>query len=290
MVRKAVFPVAGLGTRFLPATKSVPKEMLPLLDRPCFAYVVAEAVEAGITELVLVTARGKTSIEDYFDRSPALEASLEASGKLGLLEEVRAIARHAKIVSVRQQEARGLGHAVLTAAPAVGNEDFAVILPDDIVDGSPPAIGQLLAIQADYGGAVVALKEVPREHTNRYGICAGSWQRPDLMQIQRMVEKPKPEEAPSTSSIVGRYVLPGRIFEILEQTPPGRGGEIQLTDAIAVLAAEGSVRGLSFQGQHFDTGHPLGLLEASLYFALRRPDYAEGARALLARQQQQRDS
>jgi UTP--glucose-1-phosphate uridylyltransferase len=283
MVRKAVFPVAGLGTRFLPVTKSVPKEMLPLVDRPCFAYVAAEAVEAGITQLVLVTARGKTSLEDYFDRSPALEATLEATGKRALLEEVRAITRHAKIVSVRQHEPRGLGHAVLTAAPAVGDEDFAVILPDDIVDGQPPAIGQLLAIHADFGGAVVALKDVPREHTNRYGICAGPWLRPDLMSIENMVEKPRPEEAPSTSSIVGRYVLPGRIFQILEHTPPGRGGEIQLTDAIAVLAAEGAVRGLRFQGQHFDTGHPLGLLEASIYYALRRPEYTEGTRALLAR-------
>lgn len=290
MVRKAVFPVAGLGTRFLPATKNVPKEMLPLLDRPCFAYVAAEAVEAGITELVLVTARGKTALEDYFDRSPALEASLEAAGKRELLDEVRAIARHVKIVSVRQHEPRGLGHAVLTAAPAVGNEDFAVILPDDIVDGQPPAIGQLLAIQAEHGGAVVALKDVPREHTNRYGICAGPWVRPDLMHIQNMVEKPKPEEAPSTSSIVGRYVLPGRIFEILENTAPGRGGEIQLTDALAVLAAEGAVRGLRFQGQHFDTGHPLGLLEASIYYALRRPEYAEATRALLARRMGQQGS
>lgn len=284
MIRKAVFPVAGMGTRFLPVTKSVPKEMLPILDRPCFAYVVAEAVEAGITELVLVTARGKTSIEDYFDRSPALEASLEAAGKLALLQEVRAVARCAKIVSVRQQEPRGLGHAVLTAAPAVGLEDFAVILPDDIVDGSPPAIGQLLAVHAETGGAVVALKDVPIPDTRRYGICAGPWVGPDRMQIQKMVEKPKPEEAPSNSSIVGRYVLPGRIFSILEQTPPGKGGEIQLTDAISQLCAEGVVYGLRFTGQHFDTGQPLGLLEASIYYALRRTDLADSARALLQRQ------
>ena len=179
MIRKAVLPVAGFGTRFLPVTKAVPKEMLPILDRPCVAYVVAEAVAAGITDIVLVTARGKSSLVDYFDRAPALEAMLEAAGKRELAEELRAVAKHAKVVSVRQHEQKGLGHAVLAARAAVGREAFAVILPDDIVDGDDPAMGQIARVQSETGGVVVALKEVPREHTRRYGICAGPMVRPD---------------------------------------------------------------------------------------------------------------
>jgi UTP--glucose-1-phosphate uridylyltransferase len=283
MLRKAVLPAAGLGTRFLPVTKAVPKEMLPLLDRPCIEYVVAEAVEAGLTDIVLVTSRGKSAIEDYFDRTPALEASLEAAGKGALLAEVRRVARLATVVSVRQQEQRGLGHAVLAAAPAVGDEPFAVLLGDDIIDAPVPAIGQLAAVFADHGGAVVALKAVPRADTRRYGICAGEMEAPDRMRVRAMVEKPAPEVAPSLNSIVGRYILPAEIFAILRTTAPGAGGEIQLTDAIAVLAARGDVRGLLFDGARFDTGNPLGLLEATLHYALRRPEYADGARALVAR-------
>jgi UTP--glucose-1-phosphate uridylyltransferase len=250
-VRKAVLPAAGLGTRFLPVTKSVCKEMLPILDRPCIEYVVVEAIDAGLTDIVLVTSRGKVAMEDYFDRHPALEAVLEAAG--------------------------------LAAAPAVGEEPFAVLLGDDIITSQKPAIGQLLEAHASTGGAVVALKEVPREETRRYGICAGEMVRPDLMRVQAMVEKPRPEEAPSTLSIVGRYVLPGEIFRILAETAPGAGGEIQLTDAIAVLAARGEVHGLVFEGLRFDTGNPLGLLEATLHFALNRPDTAAATRELLAR-------
>lgn len=283
MLRKAVLPAAGLGTRFLPVTKAVPKEMLPLLDRPCIEYVVAEAVEAGLTDIVLVTARGKGAMEDYFDRSPTLEATLEAAGKSALLAEVRRVARLATVVTVRQQEQRGLGHAVLAAAPAVGNEPFAVLLGDDIIDAPRPAIGQLAAVHAEHGGAVVALQEVPWADTKRYGICAGEMESPAVMRVRAMVEKPAPENAPSNLSIVGRYVLPGEIFDILRTTQPGAGGEIQLTDAIAVLAARGDTRGLLFEGRRFDTGNPLGLLEATLHYALQRPEYADGARALLSR-------
>lgn len=283
MVRKAVLPVAGFGTRFLPVTKAVPKEMLPILDRPCVEYVVAEAVEAGISEIVFVTARGKTALEEYFDRAPALEATLEATGKSELLKEVRRVARLATVVSVRQQEQRGLGHAVLTAAPVVGDEDFAVMLPDDIVDADEPVIGQLLRVHGEVGGVVVSLKEVPRADTKRYGICAGPMVAPDRMRIEAMVEKPSPEVAPSTLSIVGRYVLPGEIFEVLRGTAPGAGGEIQLTDALAVLSARGRAHGHLFAGRHFDTGNPLGLLDATLHFALRRPEYADAARALITR-------
>jgi UTP--glucose-1-phosphate uridylyltransferase len=277
-VRKAVLPVAGFGTRFLPVTKAVPKEMLPIVDRPCIEYVVAEAIEAGITEFVFVTARGKGAMEAYFDRSPALEAQLEAAGKRDMLAEVRRVASMATVVSVRQQEQRGLGHAVLTAAPAVGDADFAVLLPDDIVDADSPCIGQLLRVHADVGGGVVvALKPVPREDTRRYGICAGPMVADDRMRVEAMVEKPSPEKAPSNLSIVGRYVLPGEIFEILRGTEPGAGGEIQLTDALAVLAARGRAHGHVFTGRHFDTGNPLGLLDAQLHYTVKR--FGDDARA-----------
>lgn len=283
MVKKAVLPSAGLGTRFLPVTKAIPKEMLPLLDRPCIAYVVAEAVEAGLTDIVMVTARGKSSMVDYFDRSPALEATLEAAGKLELLREVRQVARLAQIVTVRQQEQLGLGHAVLCAAPAIGDEPFAVLLGDDIIDAPRPAIGQLVAEYEAHGGVVVALQEVPREQTQRYGICAGDMVRPDLMRIAAMVEKPKPADAPSNLSIVGRYVLPPGLFAMLRETAPGAGGEIQLTDALARYAGSGVAHGLLFEGQRFDTGNPMGLLDATLHFALKSAAYADSTRALLRR-------
>ncbi len=279
-VTRAVLPVAGLGTRFLPLTKAVPKELLPIVDRPCLEYVIAEAVAAGITDVVLVTSRGKGAVEDYFDRAPALEATLEAAGKLALLGEVRRVASLARVVCVRQDHMRGLGHAVLCAEHAVGDEDFVVILADDIVDAEEPVVGQLLRVHAEEGGAVVALKNVPRERTNRYGICAGPMVRPDRMRIERMVEKPAPADAPSTLSIVGRYVLPPTIFELLRTTPPGAGGEIQLTDALARLPlAHGHV----FSGAHFDTGNPVGLLEAQLHYSTRHPEYGAAARALCAR-------
>lgn len=278
--RKVVFPVAGLGTRFLPVTKAVPKEMLPILDRPCIEYVVAEAVEAGMTDVVFVTSRGKGALEDYFDRSPALEASLEASGKRELLADVRRVAALARYVSVRQQEPRGLGHAVLCAEAAVGREPFAVILPDDIVDATRPCLGQLLDVWGETGGAVVALKEVPRPDTKRYGICAGPMVRHDLMRVEAMVEKPAPEEAPSLFSIVGRYILPPEIFDEIRRSPAGALGEIQLTDAIARLPL---VHGLQFQGAHFDTGNPVGLLTAAIHFGLKHPTLAGATQAALAR-------
>jgi UTP--glucose-1-phosphate uridylyltransferase len=279
-ITRAVLPVAWLGTRFLPVTKAVPKELLPIVDRPCLEYVVAEAVASGITDLVFVTSRGKGAIEEYFDRAPALEATLEAAGKRALLGEVRRVSQLARVVSVRQDQMRGLGHAVLCAEPAVGREDFVVILPDDIVDAEEPVVAQLLRVHAEEGGCVVSLKNVPRERTNRYGICAGPMVRPDRMRIERMVEKPAPAEAPSTLSIVGRYVLPGAIFDLLRTTAPGAGGEIQLTDALARLPlAHGHV----FTGAHFDTGNPVGLLEAQLHFTTRHPEYGEAARALCAR-------
>lgn len=281
-IRTAVLPVAGLGTRFLPVTKAVPKEMLPLLDRPCIDYIVAEAVEAGIERIVFVTARGKDALVDYFDHSPALEAHLEATGKPDLLARVREAAQRAEVVAVRQRVTLGLGHAVLTARPAVGDDEpFAVLLGDDVIFGAKPAIGQLMAQQAGGEQAVVALLEVPQEQTNRYGICAGTWQSPALMQVHEMVEKPAPEEAPSRHAIVGRYVLPAGIFDILAGIGPGRGGEIQLTDALAVLAAQGRVQGLVFDGERHDTGNVLGLLRAAMFAANRDPALRAGFRAVL---------
>lgn len=280
-VRKAVLPVAGLGTRFLPVTKAVPKEMLPICDRPGIELIVAEAVEAGLTELILVVARGKEAIVDYFHRSPALEAHLEATGKLDLAREVRRVGELATVMTMRQEEALGLGHAVRTAAAAVGDEDFAVLLGDDVIDAKQPAIGQLLDVHAERGGCVVALMPVPPDQTNRYGVIGGERVSERLTHISVMVEKPPPAEAPSNLSIVGRYVLPGRIMGILAQTKPGRGGEIQLTDALAVLAAEGQAWGLEFEGERFDTGNVLGLLRANLHYALTRPDLADGVRALI---------
>ena len=283
MITKAVLPVAGLGTRFLPITKSVPKEMLPVVGRPGLEYIVAEAVDAGLTELIFVTGTGKGAIEDYFHRDYFLEAQLEAAGKADYLKEVQRVGKLAKVISVRQQERLGLGHAVYQAAGIVPpNEDFAVLLGDDIIDSKTPAIGQLMAVQAERGGCCVALMDVPREQTDRYGICDGQMVSPGLMHVSGMIEKPDPADAPSTYSIVGRYVLPGEILQILETTPRGRGGEIQLTDALAVLAGRGQAWGLEFEGARFDTGNTLGLMRASIHFALKRPELADGMREILA--------
>jgi UTP--glucose-1-phosphate uridylyltransferase len=280
-VRTAVIPVAGLGTRFLPVTTAVPKEMLPIVDRPCIAYIVAEAVAAGIERVVFVTSRGKDALVDYFDRNPALEAHLESTGKGEQLQAVREAARMAEVVCVRQGEALGLGHAVLTARPAVGDDSFAVLLGDDIIDAKKPAIQQLIEARTATEDAVVALLKVPMQDTRRYGVCAGPWLAPSRMQVKTMVEKPAPEDAPGPHAIVGRYVLPSEVFSILERTPRGAGGEVQLTDAIAELAAADRVSGLVFEGQRFDTGNVLGLLRASLHFTAKRPELRAGLKKIL---------
>jgi UTP--glucose-1-phosphate uridylyltransferase len=280
LIRSAVFPVAGRGTRFLPVTKNVPKEVLPIVDRPCIEYVVAEAVAAGIEQVVFVTADGKDALVDYFLPSPDLEQYLEQNGKQEMLDTIQEVIRLADVVSVKQNIALGLGHAVLQAKEAVGHQDFAVLLGDDIIDSSRPAIGQLIDAHKP-GQAVVALMEVPKEDTGRYGVCAGPMLSTTRMRVDAMVEKPPPEEAPSNCAIVGRYVLPADIWEMLEATTPGRGGEIQLTDAIAKLADQGRVYGEIFEGERFDTGNVLGLLRASLYYALKRPDLEPAVRAIL---------
>ncbi len=280
-VRTAVLPVAGRGTRFLPVTKVVPKEVLPLVDRPCIEYVVAEAVAAGIEKIVFITAEGKDALVDYFRTAPDLEAYLDQAGKPELLAEVQRVSRLATVVPVRQEQALGLGHAVLQARPAIGDVPFAVMLGDDIIDAEVPAIGQLMMGYQD-GEANVALMEVPLDQTQHYGVCAGAMVTPVRMRVTEMVEKPIPAEAPSNFAIVGRYILPPDIWEMLARTQPGSGGEIQLTDAIATLAAQGRVEGRVFEGERFDTGNVIGLLRASIHFALKRPDLAGPLREMLA--------
>ncbi len=282
-VRTAVIPVGGLGTRFLPVTKAVPKELLPIVDRPSVEYVVAEAVESGFERIVFVTSRGKDALVDYFDRSPALEAHLEERGKARLLAEVRRVAALASVVNVRQQQTLGLGHAVLCARPALReDEPFAVLLGDEVFDADEPGLAQLVRAGAASGAeAVVGLIEVPRAQVGRYGICAGDVEAPGRTRIRQMIEKPDPADAPSNLAIIGKYLLPGRIFDILARTRPGRGGEVQLTDAIAVLAAEGVVVGQVVEGTRHDTGNVLGLLRASLHYAWKRPELRPGLEEIL---------
>jgi UTP--glucose-1-phosphate uridylyltransferase len=280
--RKAVIPAAGLGTRFLPATKVVPKELLPIVDIPAIQYVVAEAVASGLTELVLVTGRGKSAIEDHFDASPELERFLEERGKHDLLALVRDVARMVHVVSVRQKQPLGLGHAVLTARRYVGNEPFAVLLGDDIFDAPVPCTRQLLDVYAAHG-PVVALLAVPPERTHLYGVVAGRPAGIRLHRIEQLVEKPPTGTAPTNLAIMGRYVLPPEIFDILEETPPGKGGEIQLTDALQTLARRSALYGLEFEGRRYDAGEKVGFIEATVAFALKRPELAAELRPVLRR-------
>jgi UTP--glucose-1-phosphate uridylyltransferase len=274
-VRKAVFPAAGWGTRFLPATKAQPKEMLPLVDRPVIQYAVEEAVAAGIEQVIIVTSSQKRAIEDHFDLSYELEHLLEERGEIERLRQIRHISDLAQIAYVRQKEQLGLGHAVLMAKELVGHEPFAVILSDDVVVGERPCIGQLIHAYHQTHGSVVAVMEVPHEETRRYGVIGG--ERVDghagrLWKADRVVEKPEPDEAPSDMAIIGRYVLTPKIFDKLEQTPRGAGGEIQLTDAIEALMEEQPVHGYAFEGTRYDAGTPMGWLKASVELALARPD------------------
>jgi UTP--glucose-1-phosphate uridylyltransferase len=277
-VRKAVLPVAGLGTRFLPATKAMPKEMLPLVDVPSIQIIVEECVAAGIEEIIFVTARGKSSIEDHFDRHGELEALLEKRGKTADLESIQRIGKLAKFVSVRQAEARGLGHAVLCAKAAVGDEPFAVLLGDDLLEAERPGLRQLIDNYEKWGQGVVALKEVPPGQEHLYGIIDGEKVGDRDWRVRKMIEKPAPGTAPSRLAIIGRYVLPPEIFEILEQTPPGRGGEIQLTDAMAILSERRGMHGLEVEGRRFDAGDRAGYVLAVLYYALRRKDIGADVR------------
>jgi UTP--glucose-1-phosphate uridylyltransferase len=270
-IRKAVIPAAGLGTRFLPATKAVPKELLPIVDIPTIQYIVAEAVAAGVRDIILVCARGKDSIVDHFDLAGELEAHLERAGKHELRRQLREIAQMARIVTVRQQEPLGLGHAVLCAKSVVGDEPFVVMLGDDIIDARVPGTKQLADCWERHGLGTIALMDVPPEETHLYGIAAGAAVDERTVRIDQLVEKPK-KDPPSTLAVIGRYVLPPRVFEILEQVRPGVGGEIQLTDALAVLAREDGLLGYRFEGDRYDAGDRVGYLKANVAFALRRPD------------------
>jgi len=278
-VRKAVVPVAGLGTRFLPATKAVPKEMLPLVDVPSIQIIVEECVAAGIEEIIFITARGKSAIEDHFDRAPELEALLERRGKKADLAMVRRPTEMARFVSVRQGEARGLGHAVLCARDAVGDEPFAVLLGDDLLDAEVPGIRQLIDVYGRTGSGVVGLKEVPAGQEHMYGIIDGDRTAPRELRIKKLIEKPAPGTAPSRLAIIGRYVLPPEIFEILAETPPGRGDEIQLTDGLATLCARRGLFGLEVEGRRDDVGDRAGYVVALVHYALRRDDIRDEVRA-----------
>jgi UTP--glucose-1-phosphate uridylyltransferase len=275
-VRKAVFPAAGWGTRFLPATKAQPKEMLPLVDKPVIQYAVEEAVAAGIEQVIIVNSSQKRVIEDHFDLNYELEHLLEEKGEIEKLRQVRAITDLAQIAYVRQKEQLGLGHAVLMAKDLIGHEPFAVLLPDDVIVSDRPCIGQLINAYHQHHGSVVAVAEVPREETSRYGVIAGEpVDGPDgdrTYRITQLVEKPDPDDAPSNLGVIGRYVLTPKIFEKLEQTQRGAGGEIQLTDAIQALMDEQSVFGYAFEGQRYDAGTTMGWLQASVELALARTD------------------
>jgi UTP--glucose-1-phosphate uridylyltransferase len=281
-VTKAVFPVAGLGTRFLPATKASPKEMLPIVDKPLIQYAVEEAVAAGITDLIFITGRGKRAIEDHFDKAYELEAELQAHGKNKLLKEVRGLLPDGVVCAyVRQAEALGLGHAVLCARHLVGDEPFAVILADDLIDAQVPVMKQMAQVHAKSGGSVIAVQNVPREDTASYGIVSAEKVSPGLSKIIGMVEKPKPDEAPSTLGVVGRYILSPRIFHFLENQRPGAGREIQLTDAIARLLRDESVMAYEFQGRRYDCGSKLGYLQATVNYALKHPELAADFREFM---------
>jgi UTP--glucose-1-phosphate uridylyltransferase len=280
-IRKAVLPVAGLGTRVLPASKVIPKEMLPLVDKPTLQYIVEEAVEAGVEEIIFVTSRSKRSIEDHFDSFPELEAVLERKGKRKELAELRALQTMATYASVRQREPLGLGHAVLCAKDLVGDEPFIVMLGDILIPPETPCLPRLIEVYEQYGGSVLSLVPLPPEVVPTYGIASIEQLGEDVVKIMHLVEKPALEEAPSNLGVYGRYVLTPDIFALLEQTPPGKGGEIQVTDAIEMQARAGNCYGVSYTGVRYDTGTPLGLLTTSIAFALKRADLADDLRAYM---------
>lgn len=275
-IRKAVFPVAGLGTRFLPVTKASPKEMLPIVDKPLIQYAVEEAAAAGITEMIFVTGRGKRSIEDHFDKAYELESELASHGKIKLLKEIQSLLPSNLHYSyVRQSEALGLGHAVLCARPLVGDEPFAVVLADDLIDAEVPVLRQMADLYAQHHASVIGVQNVPLEHTNQYGIVRPQSMGVRIHKIGDIVEKPAPENAPSTLGVVGRYMFTPEIFNYLENVTPGTGGEIQLTDAIAAMLADQQVLAYEFRGTRYDCGSKLGYLQASVAYGLKHPAVAE---------------
>ncbi|HZM34931.1 MAG TPA: UTP--glucose-1-phosphate uridylyltransferase GalU [Burkholderiales bacterium] len=275
-LRKAVFPVAGFGSRFLPVTKASPKEMLPIVDKPLIQYAVEEAAAAGITDMVFVTGRNKRAIEDHFDKAYELETELERKGKNVLLDQVRSVLPEGvRCIYIRQPEPLGLGHAVLCARPVIGEEPFAVLLADDLMDGEPPATARMAQVFAKEGATLLGVEEVPRDQTQSYGIVTVERMAGDLARIHSIVEKPRPAEAPSNLGVIGRYVLTPRVFDLLAEISPGAGGEIQLTDAISALLYHERVLALRLPGRRFDCGSKLGYLQASVEYGLRHPDIGE---------------
>jgi len=282
-VRKAVFPVAGLGTRFLPATKANPKEMLPIVDKPLIQYAAEEAVNAGIDTLIFIIGRNKRAIPDHFDKAYELESELEASGKLDRLAEVQHILPpEISCIYIRQPEALGLGHAVLCSKPVVGDEPFAIILADDLIDGGDKScLRQMVEVYEKEQSGVIGVQKVPLEDVSNYGVVAGQNTKDRLWKLSGLVEKPRPEDAPSNVAVVGRYILDGSIFEMLEETQPGSGGEIQLTDAIAKQLQQESVYAYEFEGRRYDCGSKLGYLQATLEYGLKHPEVGAAFKAYL---------
>jgi len=280
-ITKAVFPAAGLGTRFLPATKAMPKEMLPLVDKPLIQYVVEEAVSSGIEEIVLVTGRGKRAIEDHFDVAFELEEELKAKGKHKILNEVQKIADLVTFCYIRQKKALGLGHAVLTAKRVVGNDPFAVLLGDDIIDAATPVLRQMMDVYRRYPGTILAIQKVPRSQTRNYGIIDARKIENDVYLVKHLVEKPAPEDAPSNLAIIGRYILTPEIFAALEHTKAGKGGEIQLTDGLRLLMEKQPIYAFEFEGTRYDAGDKLGFLKATVEFGLRNAEFGSEFRSYL---------
>lgn len=280
-VNKAIIPAAGLGTRFLPATKAQPKEMLPIVDKPTLQYIIEEAVNSGIEEILIITGRNKKSIEDHFDRSVELELELESKGKLELLEEVRKISNMVNIHFIRQKEPKGLGHAIHCAKAFIGNEPFAVLLGDDIVYSEKPCLKQMIEAYDEYKTSILGVQEVPHEDVNKYGVVDGLHIEDRVYKVKDLVEKPAVEEAPSDMAILGRYIINPGIFEILEHTKPGKGGEIQLTDALKELAQKEAMYAYNFEGRRYDVGDKQGFLEATVEYALRREDLKDNFLAYL---------
>ncbi|MCI9413723.1 MAG: UTP--glucose-1-phosphate uridylyltransferase GalU [Clostridiales bacterium] len=280
-IRKAVIPAAGLGTRVLPISKVMPKEMLPIVDKPAIQYIVEEAVRSGIEDILIITNRGKGIIEDHFDHAVELEHRLAATGKKEMLDQIRSLAHLANIYFVRQKETRGLGHAINCARSFVGGEPFAVLYGDDVILGDDPACGQLCRVYGEYGCGVVGIKEVTEEQVQRYSSLKVDLLRDNLYKVTDMVEKPSPDKILSLYSVLGRCVLPPDIFDILDRTPPGAGGEIQLTDAMCTLARRSGMTGVDFTGTRYDMGNKLGILQATCEVALRHPEVGDDFRAYL---------
>lgn len=282
-VRKAIIPAAGLGTRFLPATKAQPKEMLPIVDKPTLQYIIEEAVDSGIEEILIITGRNKKSIEDHFDKSIELELELEKHGKDKLLEEIRKISDMVNIHYIRQKEPKGLGHAIYCAKSFIGNEPFAVLLGDDIVYAEKPCLKQMIEVYQEYKTTILGVQEVSKEDVNKYGIVQGKHIEGRVYKVKDLIEKPAVEDAPSNVAILGRYIINPAIFGILEHVKPGKGGEIQLTDALKELAQHEAIYAYIFEGRRYDVGDKQGFLEATVEYALRREDLREGFLNYLAK-------